>query len=95
MVALDSIFTRKGNDMFINGNKTDAISFAYDGCHKIYLCESGMDVAEAMKMGYDILPIEMLEEIYNESCSLKFISNWQLSKQFVPQFEDAIFGEPA
>ena len=79
--------------MVINGNKTDAISFAYDGCHKIYLCESGMDVAEASNAGYDILPIEMLEEIYEGSCGLKFISNWKLNKRFVPQFEEAIFGE--
>lgn len=77
--------------MLINGNKTDAISFAYDGCHKIYLCESGMDVAEASETGYDIMPIEMLKEIYDESCCLKFISNWKLNKYFVQQSEHAVF----
>ena len=77
--------------MKINGIKVIGKSFAYDGCHKIYICESDSDVKVAEEVGYEIKPISELEETYKESCSLRFISNWLLNKKYVNQFEDAIF----
>ena len=76
--------------MTINGIKTKAKQFAYDGCHKIYLIEDETDLNEA-KRGYSILPISKLKKTFNDSCGLQFISNWKLDKSFVEQFEDACF----
>lgn len=80
--------------MIINGNVIDEDSikeFAYDGCHKIYLIEDSKDKEEALKIGYNLISINLLEETYEDSCSLKFISNWKLSKSYVGQFEEANF----
>lgn len=77
--------------MLINGKKTNAKSFAYDGCHKIYLCETPEDQSDAEASGYSIYPIENLWATFEDSCALRFISNWQLDKSFVSQFEDAVF----
>ena len=76
--------------MKINGQLTDAKHFAFDGCHKIYLIESEPDAAEARHSGYDIRPIEELESAYESSCGLRFISNWQLDKSFVGQFQGVV-----
>jgi hypothetical protein len=75
--------------MTINGKKTAATRFAYDGCHKIYLLESEEDAAEAKGAGYGILPISKLKEVFDNSCGLQFISNWGLNKQYVSQCERA------
>lgn len=64
---------------------------AYDGCHKIYICEDEEDVKEAIEIGYEIHEISELEKLYNISCQLVFISNWKLSIQYVPQFSEAEF----
>ena len=77
--------------MIINGKSTLANEFAYDGCHKIYLIESESDRIEAEKRGYNILPICELVETYHNSCDLRFISNWQLTKDFVKQSYHADF----
>lgn len=77
--------------MKINGIKIYALTFAYDGCHKIYLIEDEIDEKEAIKSGYSVLPIEKLKETYKDSCSLKFISNWKLDKNYVGQFAKAVF----
>ena len=77
--------------MQINGIETDAQEFAYDGCHKIYLIEDEKDKADAISIGYEILPITELKKTYKNSCSLKFIKNWKLNKRFVEQFEKAVF----
>lgn len=77
--------------MKINGIEVLGDTFAYDGCHKIYICECQCDEEEAIKYNYNIYPIEMIEEIWNNSCGLRFISNWGLDKYYVPQFEDAEF----
>jgi hypothetical protein len=77
--------------MTINGQTTTAKEFAYDDCHKIYILESENDRDEARSAGYDILPIKELEETFNDSCGLQFISSWDLSKHFVDQFQDAEF----
>jgi hypothetical protein len=79
--------------MKINNQVTTAKGFAYDDCHKIYLLERDSDWKDASGSGYTILPIEKLEETYEGSCDLRFISNWALTKQFVRQFETADFGK--
>ena len=75
----------------VNGLPIEASTFAFDGCHKIYVCESSKDETEASSSGYRILPIEQLDEAYGKSCCLKFISNWSLTKSFVRQGEEACF----
>ena len=61
----------------INGWRTAALAFAYDGCHKIYLIENMEDVPEILEYGYTILPIQELPRIYCEdACPLRFISTW-------------------
>ena len=77
--------------MNINGLETTATQFAYDGCHKIYLLENVGDAENASATGYGILPIEDLEDVFNNSCPLRFISDWALRKTYVAQFEDAEF----
>lgn len=80
--------------MKINGCEITAKQFAYEGCHKIYLLDDD-DVADAIDTGYDIYPIEQLEGVFDGSCELRFISNWKLDKQYVAQFEEALFkGKP-
>jgi hypothetical protein len=79
--------------MKINAIDITAKYFAYDGCHKIYLIETDEDKYESSDCGYDIHPISKLKETYESSCGLQFISNWQLTKDYVKQFERADFQE--
>ena len=74
-----------GQQVITNG------TFAYDGCHKIYICETEEDCIKAKDIGYNIFDIKLLETAYENSCDLKFISNWKLNKTYVGQFEDAVF----
>lgn len=76
----------KINGILVKGNK-----FAYDGCHKIYVCEDEEDVEEAKSYGYDIFDIDKMEDTYNNSCPLKFISNWKLTIAYAPQDEEGKF----
>jgi hypothetical protein len=75
--------------MKINNQTIKAKKFAFDGCHKIYLIESEEDLKEALEIGYDIYPIGKLKNAYKNSCSLKFINNWQLNKCYAEQCEPA------
>ena len=77
--------------MKVNGIDVVGDAFAYDGCHKIYVCECQSDKEEAKEIGYEIIGIEYLEEVWSNSCSLRFIYNWELSEHYVGQFEDAEF----
>jgi hypothetical protein len=78
--------------MKINGKETKAKSFAYDGCHKIYLLENEEEWEDALSNDYDVYPISKLQEKFDSSCSLRFISPWNLDKRnYVNQFEDAVF----
>ena len=65
-----------------------ADSFAYDGCHKIYLIESAQDMEEARTAGYEIHPIDELTDCYFGSCGLEFVNNWSLTKTYVEQFAE-------
>lgn len=70
--------------MIINGIEVVSNGyFAYDGCHKIYILENEKDLKESI--GYKIYPIKDLEEIYYNSCDLRFISSWALDKTYIEQ----------
>lgn len=77
--------------MKVNGIEIVGNEFAYEGCHKIYVIETVKDRVEAIGYGYEILPIDKLPETWRNSCSLRFIRNWELDVDYVGQFEDAIF----
>ena len=79
--------------MKINGKKVKGNYFAYDRCHKIYIIEDEDDYEKADELGYNIYDIEDIEEAYNNSCELRFISNWKLTDYYVKQFEEAVFEE--
>ena len=80
--------------MKINGIEVTATQFAYDGCHKIYLLETEAELKEALEYGYRIRPIEELEDTFESSCGLRFISGWTPEfMSYVGQFEPAVFTE--
>ena len=79
--------------MLINGKKVIGDYFAYDGCHKMYVCKNLQEVREAQEMGYTVYPIGILPEIYANSCPLRFISPFDLSDYYVQQCEEAVFEE--
>lgn len=84
------------NKMYVNGIEIIGNTFVYDGCHKIYIIEDENDLKDCtelwgeLKAGRDIFDICMLEDIYQNSCDLRFISNWKLDKRYVEQFEDNV-----
>ena len=55
-----------------------ALCVAFDDCHKIYLLESENDLKEAQDKKWTILPIDEIEQVYNDACPLKFINTWNL-----------------
>lgn len=74
--------------MKINNHEVIGTEFAYDGCHKIYILETEENKKDAIKNGYselDFYPIEQIEEIFNDSCPLRFIYNWDLDTTYVDQ----------
>ena len=79
--------------MKVNGKEIEGNKFAYDGCHKIYICEDEEDIKDAVETGYAIFEIKQLKAIYNISCPLRFISSWKLDKSYVEQFSQAKFEE--
>lgn len=77
--------------MKINGRDVIGSSFAYDGCHKIYIIEDEEDLNNAKEIGYKIYDIKYIQDAYENSCELKFISNWKLDTQYVTQFKYCVF----
>lgn len=75
----------------INGEIVKGTQFAYDGCHKIYIIEDNEDLKIAKEYGYEIYDIKEIKNAYENSCELRFISNWKLNKQYVKQFENEVF----
>lgn len=78
----------------INGKAFEAESFFFDGCHKIYLADSGKGYDQMRERGWsdeDIFPIEELPVIWTYTCPLRFISSADLERHFVPQFTPADF----
>lgn len=35
--------------------------------------------------GYKVLPVSELQRVWDQSCPLRFIGNWALDKNYVPQ----------
>lgn len=73
----------------------DYIGFVFDGCHKIYLVkeEDIPSVNEKWGDGHEDEPVysmKDLPECYKNSCPLKFISAWDLTKHFVRQGEESV-----
>lgn len=77
--------------MKINGKKVVGDSFAYDGCHRIRILKNEKEKNEAEKMDFLIMPIAVIKKVYRESCSLKFISNWELTITYAEQGRKAEF----
>lgn len=97
IMKFDKLYTLLNNIKFIqdreinNYDISNINEFAYDGCHKIYLIEDEEDKKQAIETEYMIMKIEDLPRIWAESCSLRFINNWKLTRQYVGQFEKAEF----
>ena len=77
--------------MKVNGQEVKGVEFAFDTCHKIYVCETKNDREAAEGMEYEIYPIESLKYVFYTCCPLRFISNWGLDKHYVRQGENAVF----
>jgi hypothetical protein len=76
--------------MKVNNKTITAKEFAWDTCHKIYLINNTKDRKTFLEYGYDLFPIEDLKKAYENSCSLRFIQNGDLTT-VVKQFEKAKF----
>lgn len=82
--------------MYVNGEEIIGNKFVWDKCHKIYIIEDDNDLRDCQELwgqlhwGEDIFDIRELERIYNESCDLRFISNWKLDKKYINQFEENV-----
>lgn len=79
--------------MKINGKEVVGDKFAYDSCHKIYICEDVEDEEMMRGYGYLIHDIKYVKQAWEHSCELRFISNAKLTRKYVEQFEQATFGE--
>lgn len=77
----------------INGHEITADSFAWDECHKIYLINTEEDLDKFIEYEYKIFPISLLQEAYENSCGLRFISDGDLDFSPVEQGQDAEFKE--
>lgn len=83
--------------LFINEKEVKGDKFVWDNCHKIYIIEDDNDLVDCMEKwgtlvnGTDLFDITEIERIYDNSCSLRFISNWKLDTHYIRQFEDAKF----
>ena len=83
--------------MKINGkevkvNETVAnTKFSYEGCHKIYICETPEEEKRMVNLGYELIPLSEIEKVYSGSCDLKFISNSSLTTDYAKQSKEAIF----
>lgn len=59
--------------------KGDAVSLAFDGCHKIYLLQSREDISDARACDYYIVPSSQIHKVWEDSCGLRFVSAWSLA----------------
>lgn len=78
----------------INDVNVPTKEFAFDGCHKIYLVSSDEGRNELIGYGYTILPISDLPDVWENSCSLRFIGLDDANKSnIVNQFTDVVIKE--
>lgn len=54
---------------------------AWDECHKIYFLQDDKRKAQALEYGYSIHPSTELQNIYDKSCELRFISRWGFTNE--------------
>lgn len=69
----------------VDAREVQAESVAYDGCHKIYLIQTQADLDLLTDLGYAIHPLDRLQDIWDISCPLRFVSLADLSEDIVPQ----------
>ena len=80
--------------MKCNGKIIHGKDFVFDGCHKFYVLENEEQKQEARHDGFEIYSIEDLPIMYENSCPLRFISYWDVSKPYIcPQGVNASFKE--
>lgn len=77
----------------VDGVNVDFQAIAFDGCHKIYLCETEKDIEDAKGLSYELHEPLALPAIWDMSCPLKFISTWSL-ETVVPQCYEEELGKP-
>ena len=77
--------------MKINGKTVIGDKFAFDGCHKIYICKTIVEENRMADLGYKLYPLEQIEECYNNSCELRFIEDSNFEENYVGQFKTALF----
>ena len=77
------------NTVKIGKQKSYATCFAFDDCHKIYLCEDLKDIKKAKSYGYEIYAISGLKNAWEDSCPLRFITNFKLDKTYIQQGRNA------
>ena len=59
---------------------------AWDGCHKIYMLQEEQAETEARDMGYTVFAASELPEIWDSSCSLRFVNRWALAEESIEGF---------
>jgi mannose/fructose/N-acetylgalactosamine-specific phosphotransferase system component IID len=77
--------------MTINNQDFRADYFATDNFYKFFVLENKFDYAEAQALGYELYPMPMLKEKYDNADCLRFIDNWTRTKHYANQFEQAEF----
>lgn len=75
----------KGDCTDLPLDKIEGVGVAWDGCHKIYVCESQDDIDVMPRLGYEIYDMGELESIWAKSCPLRFIDSADLTKCFRTQ----------
>ena len=77
-------------EIYINGQKLESNDnlIAYDGCHKFYVLENYEEGKQAINQGWNILTFDHFIKEWPNSCCLRFLRNWNLTKCYVKQFED-------
>lgn len=69
----------------INDTRIWADEFAWDGCHKLYIVTDQESRDQLEGYGYDFFNIAELQECWDSSCMLKFISDASLNCNYINQ----------
>ena len=83
--------------IIINYRQYNYPGFIYEGCHKIYLCTEEVAKKWVADCDYTWHPIAELQEIWDKSCSLRFINAMSTGSEItsvVRQFEQLCIGVP-
>ena len=72
----------------ISGKNVEGYThFLYDGCHKFYLLKSSKLTTDMKDIGYEqssIYPIDVLPDMFWDSCPLRFIDTYDNSQSLLP-----------